>query len=65
MMRYNTHTYIDATFRSIPSPFTQYLTIMDVGTELNVSCVYTLMTSKNEYLYSVVLHELVFLMKLN
>ncbi|KAF0986319.1 hypothetical protein HZS_158 [Henneguya salminicola] len=28
MMRYNTHTYIDATFRSSPSPYTQYLIIM-------------------------------------
>ncbi|KAF0989690.1 LOW QUALITY PROTEIN: hypothetical protein HZS_2039 [Henneguya salminicola] len=65
MMRYNTHTYIDATFRSIPSSFTQYLIILDIGTELNISCVYTLMISKNEYLYSIALHELVFLMELN
>ncbi|KAF0989376.1 hypothetical protein HZS_2265 [Henneguya salminicola] len=28
MMRYNTHTYIDATFRSIPSHFTQCRIIM-------------------------------------
>ncbi|KAF0989525.1 hypothetical protein HZS_1875 [Henneguya salminicola] len=39
--------------------------VYDVGTELNVLCVYALMTSKNEYLYSVVLHELVFLMEFN
>ncbi|KAF0985381.1 hypothetical protein HZS_5497 [Henneguya salminicola] len=37
-MRYNTHTYINATFRSTPSPFTQcrIITVYDVGTELNV-----------------------------
>ncbi|KAF0990174.1 hypothetical protein HZS_4956 [Henneguya salminicola] len=41
MMRYKTHTYIDATFRSILSPFTQSLKIMayDVGTELNIPCI--------------------------
>ncbi|KAF0990943.1 hypothetical protein HZS_3228 [Henneguya salminicola] len=67
IMRYTTHTYIDATFRSTPSPFTQCLTIKvyDVGTELNIPCVHALMTSKNEYLYSVVLHKLVFLMEFN
>ncbi|KAF0988999.1 hypothetical protein HZS_2745 [Henneguya salminicola] len=60
MMRYNTHICIDAAFRSTPSSFTQCLIIM-----LNVPCVYVIMTSKNEYLYLVVLHELVFSMEMN
>lgn len=65
LLRYNNHTFIDATFRSTPLPFSQCLIIMtfDYGTEQYVPCVYALMTGKHEYLYSVVLHEVIFLLE--
>lgn len=67
LMRYNSHTFIDCTFRCVPSPFLQCLVIMvhDVGTELFVPCVYCLLTSKNEYLYLTALHEIIVLTKFN
>lgn len=58
LMRYNSHTFIDGTFRSTPAPFKQCVIIMvyDHGTNSYVPCVYGLLTSKNEYLYNTLLH---------
>lgn len=65
LMRYNSHTFIDATFRSTPSPFSQCLIIMvyDQSTEVYVPCVFALMTGKNEYMYCSVLHEIIVLLE--
>lgn len=65
LMRYNSHTFIDCTFRSVPAPFIQCLIIMvhDIGTELFVPCAYCLLTSKNEYLYLTAFHEIIVLTK--
>lgn len=66
-MRYNSHTFVDCTFRSVPAPFLQCLIVMvfDVGTQLFVPCAYSLITSKNEYMYLTVFHELIVLSKYN
>ena len=65
LMRYNGHTFIDATFRVVPAPFTQCLIVMvfDAGTQSFIPCVYCLMTGRNEYLYCIILHELIVLME--
>lgn len=65
LMRYNSHTFIDCTFRSVPSPFLQCLIVMvyDAGTQLFVPCAYSLITTKNEYMYLTVFHELIVLTK--
>jgi hypothetical protein len=45
--------FVDATFKATPHPFSQCLIVMahDLSTNINVPCVYVLMTSKSEYLY--------------
>lgn len=65
LMRYNSHTFVDATFRSTPAPFYQCLIIMvhDIGTNLYIPCVFALMTGRKEHLYSIVFHEIIFLME--
>lgn len=67
LMRYNSHTFIDCTFRSVPSPFLQCLIVMvyDEGTRLFVPCAYCLLTSKNETLYLACFQQLIVLMKFN
>ncbi|KAF0986092.1 hypothetical protein HZS_3165 [Henneguya salminicola] len=67
LLRYNTHTFIDGTFRSTPAPFIQCLIIMacDNGTDLYVPCMYSLMTSKSESLYCTVLHEVIVMLDYN
>ncbi|KAF0986581.1 hypothetical protein HZS_4077 [Henneguya salminicola] len=64
-LRYNYHTFIDSTIRGTPHPFMQCLIVIayDHGTEVYVPCVYPLMNGKHEYLYSALLHEVVFLME--
>ncbi|KAF0989773.1 LOW QUALITY PROTEIN: hypothetical protein HZS_5300 [Henneguya salminicola] len=66
LLSYNSHVFIDAPFRSTPKDFSHCLATMtlDLGTQTFVSCAYTLMTGKLEYLYSVVLHEMIFLSEL-
>ncbi|KAF0989710.1 hypothetical protein HZS_7548 [Henneguya salminicola] len=53
LMRYNSHMFVDCTFRSAPAPFNQCLIIMvhDAGTEMFVPCVYSLITLKSESIY--------------
>ncbi|KAF0985687.1 hypothetical protein HZS_1632 [Henneguya salminicola] len=53
------------TFRSTPKGFSKCLVIMtsDLGTQTFVSCDYALMTGKLEHLYSVVFHEMIFLLE--
>lgn len=65
LMRYNGPTFIDATFKTVPSPFVQCLIVLvyDRGSQLYVPCVYSLQTSKSEYMYCTILHELVALSK--
>lgn len=65
LLRYNSHVFIDGTFNSCPKDYSQCLIIMtyDLGTESFIPCVYALMSSKHEYLYSVVLHEIIFLLE--
>lgn len=65
LLRYNGPTFIDCTFRVVPSPFLQCLIVMvfDYGSNLFVPCVYSLLTSKNEYMYCTVLHEIIVLLK--
>ncbi|KAF0985281.1 hypothetical protein HZS_5068 [Henneguya salminicola] len=66
-MRYNSHMFVDCTFRSAPAPFTQCRIVMvhDAGTEMFVPCVYSLITSKSESIYLNVFHELIVLTKYN
>ncbi|KAF0989055.1 hypothetical protein HZS_8054 [Henneguya salminicola] len=61
LLRYNSHTVVDSTFRFTQHTFTQRLIPMAYGhgTEVYVLCVYVSMTRKHEYLYSVVLCEVV------
>lgn len=65
LMRYNGPTFIDCTFRSVPSPFVQCLIVMiyDAGTEIYIPCAYCLMTGKSEYLYRTIFHELIVLLE--
>lgn len=65
LLRYNGPAFIDATFRITPAPFMQCLIIMvyDIGTQLYIPCVYALTTTKNEYMYCTILHEIVVLSK--
>lgn len=67
LLRYNSHTFIDCTFKSTPSQFTQCLIIMvyDHATELYIPCVYALLTGKNECLYSSIFHEIIVLLEYN
>ncbi|KAF0985899.1 hypothetical protein HZS_7391 [Henneguya salminicola] len=46
LLRYNSHVFIDATFRSTPKGFSNCLVIMifDLGTQTFVPCAYALMT---------------------
>ncbi|KAF0992591.1 hypothetical protein HZS_3862 [Henneguya salminicola] len=55
LLRYNSHVFIDATFRSTPKYFSQYLVKMkfDLDPQTFVPRAYASMTSKLEYLYSV------------
>lgn len=66
-MRYNTHTFIDGTFRATPHPFYQCIIVMvyDRGTETYVPTIYSLLTAKNEYIYSELFHQIVMLMEYN
>ncbi|KAF0985482.1 hypothetical protein HZS_7772, partial [Henneguya salminicola] len=65
LLRYNSHVFIDDTFRSTHKGFSQCLVIMTfyLGTQTFVPCAYALMTGKLEHLYSVVLHEVIFLLE--
>ncbi|KAF0993034.1 hypothetical protein HZS_687 [Henneguya salminicola] len=49
MYRYNSHTFIDVTSRSIPHYFPQFL----------VPCILSLIRDKGEYLYCNLFHELI------
>ncbi|KAF1743017.1 hypothetical protein MXB_1754 [Myxobolus squamalis] len=63
LMRYNNQTFIDSTFRCVPSPFTHCLIIVmyDIETQMYIPCVYALVTFKNEYMYLTALHEVIVL----
>ncbi|KAF0990374.1 hypothetical protein HZS_6204 [Henneguya salminicola] len=65
LLRYNSHVFIDDIFRYTPKGFPQCLVIMtfDLGTQTFVPCAYVLITGKLEHLYSVVLHEMIFLLE--
>jgi hypothetical protein len=65
ILRMDSQIFVDATFRVTPSPFSQCLIVMshDPSTFLYVPCVWALMTSKDEYLYCSVLHEIIVLLK--
>ncbi|KAF0985351.1 hypothetical protein HZS_1266 [Henneguya salminicola] len=65
LLRYNSPVFIDATFRSTPKGFSQCLVTMtfDLVIQTFVPCAYALMTGKLEHLYSVVLHEMIFLLE--
>ena len=67
LLRYNTHTFIDVTFKVTPHPFYQCVIVMtyDCGTRLYVPCAYALVTCKNEYIYCELLHQLIVLMEYN
>jgi hypothetical protein len=58
ILRMRSQIFVDATFRVTPEPFSQCLVIMsyDPLTNINLPCVWALMTSKSEYLYCEVLH---------
>ncbi|KAF0990967.1 hypothetical protein HZS_7016 [Henneguya salminicola] len=49
-MHYNSHTFIDETFRTTPHSFYQYLylivRVFDQGTRIYVFCVYELVANK-------------------
>jgi hypothetical protein len=61
LLRYNGQVYIDATFRCVPPGFTQCCIIVayDSATQTYVPCVYALMTGRSDYLYCVVIHEVI------
>ncbi|KAF0986142.1 hypothetical protein HZS_4725, partial [Henneguya salminicola] len=63
LKRYNSHTFVDCTFRSTPAPFIQCQIVMvnDAGTQMFVPCVYSLITSESEYMY---LTNLLFLLSI-
>lgn len=65
VLRTEGQIFIDATFRVTPAPFCQCLVIMalDAATNTYVPCVWSLMTSRNEYLYCEILHAVVVLLK--
>ncbi|KAF0991091.1 hypothetical protein HZS_2035 [Henneguya salminicola] len=65
LLRYNSNVFIDATFRATSKDFLQCLVIrtFDLGTQTLVPCAYALRTGKLEHLYSVVLHEMIFLLE--
>ncbi|EPZ32240.1 hypothetical protein O9G_004215 [Rozella allomycis CSF55] len=64
LLRLNSHTFIDGTFRSSPLPFKQLVVIMtfDPSSEMFVPCCYALVTAKNGWLYSEIFHMLVTLL---
>jgi hypothetical protein len=65
VLRCNGQIFIDATFRVVPHGFAQLLIVMafDRATNIYCPCAYALMTSRCEYLYCVVFHELVVLLE--
>jgi hypothetical protein len=65
LLRYEEHTFIDGTFKIVPKHFYQCVIVMtlDRGTNLYVPCVYALMTAKSEYLYCVLLHEIIVMLE--
>ena len=65
ILRQEGQIFLDGTFRVTPSPFVQCVIVVafDAATNLNVPCVWALMTSRSEYLYCVLLHELIVLLK--
>lgn len=67
LMRYNTHTFIDGTFKITPHPFYQCVIVMayDCGTQLYVPCAFSLVSAKNEYIYCELFHQLIMLMEYN
>lgn len=67
LMRYNTHTFIDGTFKVTPHPFYQCVIVMiyDLGTELYVPCAFALVTGKSEYIYCELFHQLIMIMEYN
>lgn len=65
LMRYNSHTFIDGTFKITPHSFYQCVIVMiyDCGTELYVPCAFGLVTGKNEHIYCELFHQLIMLME--
>ncbi|KII63466.1 hypothetical protein RF11_02276 [Thelohanellus kitauei] len=61
LLKYNGHVFIDATFRTVPYPFSQCVIVMahDAGTNEYVPCAFCLLTGRNEYLYCNMLHEII------
>ncbi|KAF0991201.1 hypothetical protein HZS_7038 [Henneguya salminicola] len=65
LLRYNGLTLIEATYRTVPSSFSQGLIVLiyDRGLQTYVPCAYSLQTSKSEHMYCTILHELIVLTK--
>ncbi|KAF0988710.1 hypothetical protein HZS_3033 [Henneguya salminicola] len=53
LLRYNSHPFIDGTFRSTPSPFKQCVIMRTFGrrTLKYIPCCYAILTGKPEQLY--------------
>lgn len=66
ILRQNGPVFIDATFKVAPRGFVQCFIIMAFDRVTNVfvpcPCAYSLMTSKTEYMYSRILHEIIVLL---
>jgi hypothetical protein len=64
LLKYEGHTFFDATFWVVPAPFAQCFIVMvyDAGTNVFVPCVYCLMTAKLKHLYCIALHEIITLL---
>jgi hypothetical protein len=65
VLRGEGHIFLDGTFRAAPPPFKQCVIIVafDAATNLFIPCVWALLTSKSEYLYCCLLHELIVLLE--
>ena len=60
MLRYNTHAYVDCTFKCVPADISQLIIVMifDPASQLYLPICYGLLTSKKKELYWRFIHEL-------
>ncbi|KAF0989638.1 hypothetical protein HZS_7129 [Henneguya salminicola] len=67
LLRYNIHTFMDGTFICNPASYAQYMipVAYDKGAYLYISCVYSLVTGKHEYIYCTIPNEVLVLLEYN
>lgn len=67
ILRGEGHVLIDCTFKIVPFGFKQCLIIMcfDKCSNLFIPCIYVLLTSKTEYIYCSIFHEVIVILNYN